>query len=101
MFWIEFCIVFYFVCRDTPGAMRAVLDQHPSLFYMKEVSFKSRDSHNLNHQLRLIKELQKRVRLRQKKKETEADLVEQQDLIPDRSGKPSNTRNYTVARTAR
>lgn len=73
--------------RDVSPQMRAVLEQHPQLSYVKEMSFRSRDSHNLNHQLRLIKELQKRVRLRQKKKEIEADLVEQQELILTRTGK--------------
>eukprot|EP00924_Labyrinthula_sp_SR-Ha-C_P014349 maker-scaffold_20-snap-gene-3.40-mRNA-1 protein AED:0.12 eAED:0.00 QI:66/1/0.66/1/0.5/0.33/3/132/1068 len=76
--------------KDASDEMRALIEKYPKLAYVKEMSFKSREteSANLNLQLRLIKELQKKVRARKKKKEQEQDIVPQQKLILNtRSGR--------------
>ncbi|CAK9009848.1 FACT complex subunit SPT16 (Facilitates chromatin transcription complex subunit SPT16) (Global transcription factor group C protein 102) [Durusdinium trenchii] len=70
--------------RDVPGTMRTVMTKFPELRYVKEMSFRSKDSRNLNLQFRAIKELQKRVRQRQKLEEQQADIIDQVDLVLSR-----------------
>ncbi|OQR85010.1 FACT complex subunit SPT16 [Achlya hypogyna] len=67
--------------KDASPAMQAIVAQHPSLMFIKELGFRSTDAHNLNNQFRLIKELQKRVKQREQQEQEESDLVVQEDLI--------------------
>ena len=64
-----------------PLATRNLVLNFPHLAYVRELSFRSRDPRNLTHQHRMIKELQKRVRQREKKDADEKDLVKQAELI--------------------
>jgi len=73
--------------RDVPKSMRAVMTQLPNFNYVKEMSFRSKNAANLNAQFRAIKEMQKRVRARQKQIEQEADLVDQVDLVVSRDNR--------------
>ncbi|KDO29493.1 hypothetical protein SPRG_06033 [Saprolegnia parasitica CBS 223.65] len=67
--------------KDASPALQAIVAQHPSLMFIKELGFRSTDAHNLNNQFRLIKELQKRVKQREQQEQEESDLVVQEDLI--------------------
>mmetsp|Transcript_2075 Transcript_2075/g.3411 ORF Transcript_2075/g.3411 Transcript_2075/m.3411 type:complete len:1085 (-) Transcript_2075:47-3301(-) len=66
--------------REVPNSMRTLMTQFPQMNFIKELTFRSRSQRNLTHQHRLIKEMIKRARARQKTIEQEADLVEQLDL---------------------
>lgn len=48
--------------------------------YIRELSFKSSDSRNLNRVLRLVKELQKRMKQREQEYKEQATIVEQEEL---------------------
>ncbi len=67
--------------KDISPQMKAALDKYPGLAYVKVMTFRSRDARNLNQQLRVIKELQKRVRVKQQDEDDRRDLVEQNALI--------------------
>lgn len=82
--------------KDISAEMKNVIETHPDLVYVKEMSFKSKDGRNLNKQLRMIKELQKKVRARQKKKEQQADLVDQVDLILNQTSKKPRLRDISM-----
>ena len=77
---INFFIPTGSIPRDMPLVTRNLVLNFPHLAYVRELSFRSKDPRNLNHQHRLIKELQKRVRQREKQKADEKDLVEQAEL---------------------
>lgn len=53
---------------------------NPNATFVREVSYRSGDSRNLNEAFRLIQELRKRVREREAEKLEKADLVEQGEL---------------------
>ena len=50
--------------RDLSPAMRAAMEANPYASYIKEMSFKGNDQRHVSTQLRLIKELQKRIKAR-------------------------------------
>lgn len=68
----------------------------PSSHYIREVTLKARVATNLNTTFRLIKELRKRVQAREKQVALEADLVEQEALQVNRTGKPPRLRDVHV-----
>lgn len=49
--------------------------------FVKEMLFRSLEHRNLNQAFRLIQELRKRARQREKDEKEEADLVEQEKII--------------------
>ena len=69
--------------KDTPEVMQKLIQAHGTRYgFIKEMMFRSLDQRNLNHAFRLIQELRKRARQREKVEKEEADLVEQEKLIP-------------------
>lgn len=71
-------------------------EAEPSSHYIREVTLKARVATNLNTTFRLIKELRKRVQAREKQVALEADLVEQEALQVNRTGKPPRLRDVHV-----
>ena len=69
------------------NAMKALAERHPNALFIKELSFRSLDPRNSNVQFRMIKELQKRVRVREQEKAEKADIVEQPALIRTTHGR--------------
>ena len=69
------------------STMKALAERHPSALFIKELSFRSLDPRNSNQQFRMIKELQKRVRVREQEKAEKADIVEQPALIRTTHGR--------------
>jgi len=67
--------------KDVSANMRTVMTKFPNLHYVKEMSFRSKDPHNLTRQFRQIKELQKQLRLKARQREVERDIVEQEALV--------------------
>eukprot|EP00967_Tisochrysis_lutea_P071043 scaffold94102_cov31-Tisochrysis_lutea.AAC.3 len=67
-----------------------------SSHYIREITLKARVATNLNTTFRLIKELRKRVQAREKQVALEADLVEQEALQLNRTGKPARLRDINV-----
>ncbi|GBG27947.1 FACT complex subunit SPT16 [Hondaea fermentalgiana] len=67
--------------KDVSANMRTVMTKFPNLHYVKEMSFRSKDPHNLTRQFRQIKELQKQLRQKARMKEMERDIVEQEALV--------------------
>lgn len=55
--------------------------------FIKELTFKAKQATNLNNTFRFIKELRKRVTMREKQTALEADLVVQESLQLIRTGK--------------
>ena len=59
-------------------------EANPTATFIKELTFRAKNAKNLNTQLRLIKELQKRTRARLREAKELADVVEQAALVPIR-----------------
>jgi len=69
------------VPKEASPEMRLALEKFPNLAFFKELSFRIRDNTVLNTHHRVIKDLQKRVRDRQKQEVEERDLIEQTELV--------------------
>ena len=67
--------------KEASPEMRAVLEKFPAMAFFKELSYRIRDASALNSHHRAIRELQKRVKDRQKQEVEERDLVEQTELV--------------------
>ena len=66
--------------RDAPPAIIKHAGENPKATYVKELTFRAKNAQNLNKQLRLIKELQKRTRARLREFNEMKDVVEQVPL---------------------
>ena len=77
---------------NTPGSVNIketiakTVHTNANYSFISEVSFKSRNKQNIEQNLRLIKELQKRIKDREKKKEEESQAYKQEALIISRRG---------------
>jgi hypothetical protein len=70
------------VGKDAPTIITKLLQIHGQKSgFIKEMLFRSLDHKNLNNAFRLIQELRKRVRQRERMEKEEADLVEQEKLV--------------------
>ncbi len=68
--------------KDAPGVMSKLVQAHgQKCGFVKEMLFRSLEHRNLNNAFRLIQELRKRARQREKDEKEEADLVEQEKII--------------------
>lgn len=68
--------------KDAPGIMsKLVQAQGQKAGFVKEMLFRSLEHRNLNNAYRLIQELRKRARQREKDAKEEADLVEQEKIV--------------------
>lgn len=84
-----------------PGVAGAASQQLPKeagkdAHYIREVTLKAKVATNLNTTFRLIKELRKRVQMREKQVALEADLVTQEALQLIRTGKVHRLRDVHV-----
>lgn len=81
------------VGKDAPANMvKLVAKYAPYASFIRELTFRSLDGHNLTLAFRQISELRKRARQRELREQEEADLVQQDKLI--------RTRNERVPRLA-
>jgi nucleosome binding factor SPN SPT16 subunit len=77
---------------NTPGSVNMketiakTVHTNANYSFISEVSFKSRNKQNIEQNLRVIKELQKRIKDREKKKEEESQAYKQEALIISRRG---------------
>jgi len=68
--------------KDTPVNMGKLILKHaPYASFIRELTFRSLDSHNLTQAFRQISELRKRVRQREIREQEEANLVKQEKLV--------------------
>jgi len=74
--------------KDVPNTMRKLMTDNPSLNFIKEMCFRSRDPKNLSSRYKEIKDMQKKARSREKQKEQNAELVDQVDLVLLRNRSP-------------
>jgi nucleosome binding factor SPN SPT16 subunit len=70
------------VGKDAPeNTAKLVAKYAPYATFIREMTFRSLDSHNLTHAFRQISELRKRARTRELRMQEEANLVEQEKLV--------------------
>ena len=70
------------VGKDAPtNTAKLVAKYAPYASFIRELTFRSLDSHNLTQAFRLISELRKREKQKELRAQEEADLVEQEKLI--------------------
>ncbi len=68
--------------KDAPGIMTKLVQAHgQKCGFVKEMLFRSLEHRSLNNAFRLIQELRKRARQREKDAKEEADLVEQERIV--------------------
>jgi nucleosome binding factor SPN SPT16 subunit len=68
--------------KDAPEVMTKLVQAHGTRYgFVKEMLFRSLEHQNLASAFRLIQELRKRVRQREKVDKERADLVEQEKLV--------------------
>lgn len=84
------------VGKDCPPAMAAAVAAHPHLMFIRTLNFASADPRNMNLQVRLIKELQKRARTRRTEAAELRSLVKQPRLVIDRTQKISRMRDVNM-----
>lgn len=81
------------VGKDAPANMvKLVAKYAPYASFIRELTFRSLDGHNLTLAFRQISELRKRARMKELREQEEADLVQQEKLV--------RTRNERVPRLA-
>jgi len=81
------------VGKDAPANMVKLVQKYaPYASFVREMTFRSLDGHNLTLAFRQISELRKRARQKEIREQEEADLVEQEKLV--------RTRNERVPRLA-
>ena len=81
------------VGKDAPANMvKLVAKYAPYASFVRELTFRSLDGHNLTLAFRQISELRKRARMKELREQEEADLVQQEKLV--------RTRNERVPRLA-
>ena len=70
------------VGKDAPENMAKLVAKYaPYATFIREMTFRSLDSHNLTQAFRQISELRKRARTRELRMQEEANLVEQEKLV--------------------
>ena len=75
------------VGKDCPPSMAAAVKSNPNLMFIRTLNFACSDPRNMNTQVRLIKELQKRARTRRQEQAEVASLVKQPKLVIDKTMK--------------
>jgi len=75
------------VGKDCPPSMAAAVKSNPHLMFIRTLNFACSDPRNMNTQVRLIKELQKRARTRRQEQAEVASLVKQPKLVIDKTMK--------------
>ena len=70
------------VGKDAPANMAKLVAKYaPHATFIREMTYRSLDSHNLTQAFRQISELRKRARTRELQEQEEANLVEQEKLV--------------------
>jgi nucleosome binding factor SPN SPT16 subunit len=73
--------------KDCPPSMISAMEKHPHHMYVRTLSFQAKDGRNLSHVMRVVKEMQKRLRSEALQKREESNLVAQAKLAVNRTGK--------------
>lgn len=85
------------VGKDAPANMIKLVQKYaPYACFIREMTFRSLDGHNLTLAFRQISELRKRARQREIQAQEEADLVEQEKLIRTKNEKVPRLADLTM-----
>lgn len=79
-----------------PNTVKLIQKHGPYATFIRELTFRSLDSHNLTQAFRQISELRKRVRQREISEREEANLVKQEKLIKTRDGRVPRLSDLTM-----
>lgn len=83
--------------KDTPPNMAKLVEKHgPYATFIRELTFRSLDGHNLTQAFRQISELRKRVRQREILEQEEANLVKQEKLVKTKNERVPRLSDLTM-----